>query len=281
MFIAAAISTATSIVPAARAGRAMSVVISGFATASALGLPLGTLLGRWVGWRGSFVAVVLIGLLVLVAAAVLLPRVPAAAPAAADHRPATVRSAFAPRVLAVLAVGAVMFAGIQSALTYLVPFLEGTSGVTGPAVGLFLLGYGVATTAGSAVGGRFADADASRAIVVGTAGVTLSLLLLSLGGTSPVVAGLAVVGIGLSGMGIAPSIQHRVASLAGPAAAVAASLPASAVNLGIALGASAGGVAIGIAGIPAAVGTGVVLAAAAVGIAWLSRTLAPPERVSR
>src|SRR5215207_10971301 len=48
VYIAAAISLATSIVPAERAGRAMSVVISGFATASALGLPLGTLLGQAV-----------------------------------------------------------------------------------------------------------------------------------------------------------------------------------------------------------------------------------------
>lgn len=38
----------------------MALVISGFATASAVGLPLGTLLGRAVGWRGSFTAVVVV-----------------------------------------------------------------------------------------------------------------------------------------------------------------------------------------------------------------------------
>lgn len=54
LFIAAAITTATSIVPPERAGRAMAVVISGFAVSGAVGMPLGRLLGEAVGWRASF-----------------------------------------------------------------------------------------------------------------------------------------------------------------------------------------------------------------------------------
>ena len=76
LFIAAGIVTATSVVPPERAGRAMAIVITGFAMASALGLPLGTLLGQAVGWRGSFVAVVLVGAVVLVAAVLVLPSLP-------------------------------------------------------------------------------------------------------------------------------------------------------------------------------------------------------------
>ncbi len=48
-------------------------MISGFATASAVGLPLGTLLGQAIGWRGSFVAVVAISAVILVAAILVLP----------------------------------------------------------------------------------------------------------------------------------------------------------------------------------------------------------------
>ena len=76
LFIAAGIVTATSVVPPERAGRAMAIVITGFAMASALGLPLGTLLGQAVGWRGSFVAVVLVGAFVLVATVLVLPSLP-------------------------------------------------------------------------------------------------------------------------------------------------------------------------------------------------------------
>ena len=86
---------------------------------------------------------------------------------------------------------------------------------------------------------------------------------------------LAVAGIGLFGMGMAPSMQHRVVSLAGAGGPLAASLPASAVNVGIALGSVAGGVAIDASGLQAAVLTGAAIAAAAVGAAWLTGALRP------
>ena len=272
LFIAAAMVTATSIVPPARSGRAMAIVISGFATSSALGLPLGTLLGQAVGWRGSFVAVVVAGVVILVLAAVVVPSVPSSR----EHRAmGQARYAFAPRVLALLALCCVIFAAIQSALTYVVPFLDQVTGVSGPVVSAYLLGYGVATTVGSYSGGRFADSDARRALIVGTVGVTASLLVLFLFGANPLVAALAILGMGVFGMGMAPSLQHRVVNLAGPGAPLAASLPASAVNAGIALGSFTGGLAIGVGGVPAAVSTGAVIAAISVAVAWATSFLKP------
>ncbi|WP_448808818.1 MFS transporter [Agromyces bauzanensis] len=273
LFIAAAMVTATSIVSPERAGRAMAVIITGFASASALGLPLGTLLGQAVGWRGSFVAVVAVGVLILAIAAVLLPSVPT------PHESGAVgqaRFAFAPRVLAVLALAALIFVAIQSAVTYLVPFLAEVTDVSGPAVGAYLLAYGVATTIGSFVGGRFADANATRALIVGATGVMVSLLVLFGFGRNPLVAVIAVLGIGLFGMATGPSLQHRVVSLAGPGAPLAASLPASAVNAGIAGGAFAGGVAIDLGGVAAAPLTGAVVAAVSIAVAWATGFLKPP-----
>lgn len=272
LFIAAAMVTATSIVPTERAGRAMAVVITGFASASALGLPLGTLLGQAVGWRGSFTAVVAVALAILVVAARILPSVPTPRESGAVGQ---ARFAFAPRVVAVLALAALIFVGIQSAVTYLVPFLAEVTDVSGPAVGVYLLAYGVATTVGSFVGGRFADASATRALVVGATGVTVSLLVLFTFGGNPIVAAIAVLGIGMFGMATGPSLQHRVVSLAGPGAPLAASLPASAVNAGIAGGAFAGGVAIDLAGVPAAVLTGAAVAAISIVAAWATGFLKP------
>jgi DHA1 family inner membrane transport protein len=269
LFIAAAITTATSIVPPERAGRAMAVVISGFATASALGLPLGTLLGQAVGWRWSFAAVVVVAAVVLALTLAVVPSVPTDA----GNRVWTqARYAFAPRVVAMLALCLLIFTAIQSALTYLVPFLDRVSGIRGAAVSVFLLSYGVATTVGSSLGGRFADRDAARTLVLGTMGVTGSLVVMHLWGESPLVAALCVIGVGLFGMGMAPSMQHRVVSLAGPGGMLASSLPASAVNTGIAFGSFTGGLAIDAGGVRAAVATGAVAGAAAVVLAaWVSR----------
>lgn len=273
LYIAAAMVTATSIVPSERRGRAMALVISGFATASALGLPLGTLLGQAVGWRGSFAAVVGIAAVVLVAAVIVLPSVPTPRESRGLGQ---ARHALAPRVLALLGLCALIFIAIQSALTYVVPFLSEVTGISGPVVSAYLLAYGVATTLGSAAGGRFADDNARRALIVGTVGVTASLLAMFLFGAHPVVAAVGILGMGLFGMGMAPSMQHRVVGLAGPGAPLAASLPASAVNAGIAIGSFAGGVAIDLARVPAAVLTGVVVAAVAVVAAWATSYLKEP-----
>jgi DHA1 family inner membrane transport protein len=258
VFIAAGISTATAVVPAARAGRSMAVVISGFATASAVGLPLGTLLGHAMGWRAAFIVLVAQAIVVLGLALAVLPRVPSSPDARLG---AQARYAFAPRVLGMLALCLVIFCGIQSALTYLVPFLGAVTSVSGPGIGVYLLAYGVATTVGSAAGGALADVNASRTLVLGTAGVALSLGAIMLGGANPLVVLVATFGVGLFGMGMAPSMQHRVAALAGPGAPLAASLPASAVNAGIALGSLAGGAAYAAGGPSAS-----ILAATAIAV---------------
>ena len=274
LFIAAGIVTATSVVPPERAGRAMAIVITGFAMASALGLPLGTVLGQAVGWRGSFVAVVVVGAMVLFAAVLVVPSLPTSR---TSHAVGQARSAFAPRVLAVLGVGFLAFAGVQSALTYLVPFLGEVTGVSGAAVSPFLLAYGVATAVGSYAGGRFADSNAARALVVGCIGVSISLVAMRLFGANAAVAAVSVIGTGLFAMGMAPSIQHRVVSLAGAGAPLASSLPASAVNAGIAVGSLAGGVAIDARGVPAAVVTGAVIGALAVVAAWATGSITPTD----
>lgn len=272
LFIAAAITTATSIVPPERAGRAMAVVISGFAVSGAVGMPLGRLLGEAVGWRMSFLAVVLAGTAVLLISWLVLPRV-------ADEGEVgmlgQLRLAFAPRVLGVLAVGVLLFAGVSAALTYLVPFLDGVAGVSGPWIGLCLMGYGIAAAAGSFAGGGFADTGAARALTVGTIGVSASLVAMVLWGANPVVAVLAVIGLGMCSAGITTPWQHRVEHLAGPGAILAASLPASAGNLGDAIGAFAGGHAINTSGVPAAILTAAVVAAIAIAASVASRSLRP------
>ncbi|MEQ7005988.1 MFS transporter [Actinopolymorpha sp. B17G11] len=272
LFIAAALTAVEGIVPKDRSGRAMGLVITGFATSSALGLPLGTLAGQVLGWRASFAALVGIALGVLIAGVRVLPSVPTRASRTAG---AQLRLAFAPRVLAALALCCLVFAGVQSALTYLVPYLGDVTRISGTTVVGVLFAFGVATTVGSAAGARFADAHAARALVGGTVGLTAVLVTMYLFGGHAVVAVLTIVGMGLFAMGMAPALQSRVMSLAGPGAALAASLPASAANAGDSVGALLGGVAISHAGLAAAVLAGAVVTAVAVAVAVATSRLRP------
>jgi DHA1 family inner membrane transport protein len=272
LFIAAGFVVGMAIVPPERMGHAISMVISGVAVSAALGVPVGTLIGQALGWRGSFAAIIGLAVIALAAAIAFVPSVPSTGRGAGGQA----RHAFAPRVLAVLALSFLVFAGLFAALTYIVPFLEAVTGISGALISVFLLVYGVATAVGAFAGGRFADQNAARTLIVATAGVAASLLALYfVGAIAPLVA-VALMALGLFGFGTGPSLQYRVVSLAGPGGQLASSLPASAINLGIAFGSAAGGLAIAGYGASAAVLAGLVIAAIATAVAWATRFLEPP-----
>jgi MFS transporter, DHA1 family, inner membrane transport protein len=176
----------------------------------------------------------------------------------------------------VLVLNFLVFAALYAALTYIVPFLESVTGISGALVSVFLLAYGVATAVGSFGGGRFADQNAARTLIAATAGAAACLLALYLVGTIASLVALVLVAWGLFSFGMVPSLQYRVVSLAGPGGALAQSLPASAANVGIAFGSFAGGVAIGSFTATAAVITGLVIAVIAVVVAWATSVLKPP-----
>jgi MFS transporter, DHA1 family, inner membrane transport protein len=272
LFVAVGFVLAMSIVPPERMGRAISVVVSGLFVSTALGVPLGTLVGQVLGWRGSFTAVAVLSVVALVATLLLIPSMPSTGGGAGSQA----KYAFAPRVLAALVVNVVAFAAVYSALTYIVPFLESVTGISGALISLFLLAYGVATAVGSFAGGRFADQNAARTLIVGAIGVAVSLLVLYFVGTIAVLVALALLAFGFFAMGMVPSMQYRVVSLAGPGGQLASSLPASAANVGIALGWYAGGVAIDTFTASSTVITGLIIAVISIPVAGAASFLKPP-----
>jgi len=273
LFLATAFGVATSVAAPGASGRAMSTVLLGNTLAGAFGAPLGTALGQQWGWRGAILAVAVLGVAVLVAMWFVVPRLPGAA-AGTDGR-AMLRNAFAPRVVALLALCLLVFASTCAAWSYVVPFLQDVTGVPGTWTGAFVLLYGVGTAVGAYLGGRAADRDAGRTLVVGSIGMTAALAALHLFGSSVVAAAIALTALGLFAMGMAPSLQYRVVELAGPGAPMAQALPASSANVGVAVGAAAGGVAIAQAGVPAAVVVGGAVGLAAVLVAAWTRRLRP------
>jgi MFS transporter, DHA1 family, inner membrane transport protein len=190
------------------------------------------------------------------------------------------RYALAPRVLAVLGLAGLLFAGQYAALTYIGPFLVERTGVSGELISAFLLAYGAATAVGAFAGGRFADRRAPRAILFGNAWLVVAIGLLAAVGDSPVLVAVTLLAWGVVGIGMVPALQFRVVGLAGPGRELAATLPASAINLGIAAGSLAGGWAIGAHGSTAPVIAGVILLVAALPVAWWSGRLTAPADVS-
>ncbi len=273
LFIGAALAVAASLVAPARLGRAIAMVIGGIAVSTALGVPLGTVIGQELGWRATFGAVAILGAFALLATLILVPPVENAGSAGFA---AQARHALAPRVLAVLGVGFLVLGGQFAAFTYLTPFLEEVTGISGGLIGLFLLAYGVANAAGAFAGGWAADRNATGTLVVANVVLILALGALSLAGSFAIPVALALGVWGLVGFGLVPSLQHRVVSLAGPGRDLAATLPASAVNAGIAAGALIGGRAVASHGAAAAVVAGLAICAIALPATWATGFLKVP-----
>jgi MFS transporter, DHA1 family, inner membrane transport protein len=274
LFIGVAFVTGMSIVPPERVGRAIAIIISGVTVSAAVGVPLGTLASQGLGWRGSFTAIIVLCVVALIATVAVVPSV--SAPDTGGGATGEAKYAFAPRVLAMLTVNITVFASLYTALTYIVPFLQNVTGVTGAVVSAFLFAYGLSTAVGSFGGGRFADKSATGTLIVATTGTAIALLVLYFVGSIPLLVALVLLVWGMLAMSMAPSLQLRVVTLAGPGGRVASSLPASAVNVGIAAGSAAGGVAISGFGPSAPILTAAIIAGVGIVLAWATSYLKPP-----
>ncbi|WP_256341520.1 MFS transporter [Streptomyces sp. TLI_105] len=169
----AASSTAAALVPPERRGRALAFALGGLTLATALGLPLGTLIGR-ADWHRTLWAVAGTGLLAAVGIAVGLPRVTLPATSLPDRlRPLTQG-----RILAVLAVTTLAFLGTYTLYTYIAPTLRSATDGDESLLTLVLLAWGVGTLTGNIAAGRLVDRhDASRVLTSALALTALALAL--------------------------------------------------------------------------------------------------------
>ncbi|MDP8929023.1 MAG: MFS transporter [Actinomycetota bacterium] len=277
LFIAVAFVAAAALVPADRQGSAMSIVIGGIAVSTVVGVPLGTLIGQVLGWRAAFIAIVILGAGALVSTLTFVPNITGRGRGGFG---AQARAALAPRVLAMLAVGLLLLGGQFTALTYLAPYLAEVTGISGGVLSGFLLAFGVATAAGSFLGGRAADRSPATALIAANGLLVLALGALYLVGSSPVLVVVALTAWGLVGFGLVPALQVRVISLAGSGGDLGATLGVSAVNAGIAGGSLIGGWALATGGVDAAVVVAAAICALALPATWATRFLKVPAPVS-
>ncbi|MFD5467241.1 Cmx/CmrA family chloramphenicol efflux MFS transporter [Kitasatospora sp. NPDC127059] len=157
-FLAVALTTATTLVPADKKGRALAVLLSGTTVATIAGVPSGSLLGALLGWRATFWAV---ALLCLPAAVGILTGLPARRPRqhAADGPPlrAELARLKSPRLLLVMLLGALVNAATFAGFTFLAPVVTGAAGLGELWISVALALFGAGSFAGVTVAGRLSD----------------------------------------------------------------------------------------------------------------------------
>ncbi|MCL6669789.1 MULTISPECIES: MFS transporter [Streptomyces] len=248
-----------------RASRAVAVMFAGLTAANVLGVPFGALIGdRW-GWRATFWAITGVGVVAAVAIAVLVPAWagrPEPGEEALIALPAQLRSLRARQVWLTLTATALGYGGMFGAFSYIAYTFTEVTGFSDTDVAWLLVVYGSGLAVGNIVGGRAADRDRDRTLLVSLAALTATLLALGLLAGSPVAAAVLTFLLGAAGFAPVPGLITRVTDAA-HGVPLAAGANVSASNVGNALGAWLGGAAIS-AGLgytaPLYVGAALVLA---------------------
>ncbi|MQY03804.1 Cmx/CmrA family chloramphenicol efflux MFS transporter [Actinomadura macrotermitis] len=282
-FFGVAAVAAVDLVPADARGRALAIVIGGITVATVFGVPAGTFLGQYLGWRAAFWTVAALSAL---AAAGVARTLPGGRPdAAAPGLRAEFRSMASPGLWAAYGTSALSFSSMMATFSYLGALLTGTTGLAEKWVPAVLALFGVGSLAGIAIGGRVADAHPVRTLTAGMTGVavTSAALALTAGHAAAVVP--LVFLLGAFGLATNPAVSVRVYANVGEVRTLAGATVTSAFNVGNTLAPWFGGLVIGAGfGYPAVAWVGAAMAAGALGTVALGvaldrRQAAAPERV--
>lgn len=232
---------AASLVPPKQRASAIALMFAGLTLANVLGVPLGTALGQAFGWRSTFWAVVLIGMVAVAAIAIWVP-------SDIPHRGGNILNEFSvlrrPQVLLAMAMSVMASASLFTVFTYIAPLLREVTGLTPHTVTIVLLLFGVGITIGNILGGKLADwrlMPSLMTIFVGLA-VVLTLMVFTTAQAVPAIITVFIWGILV--FAVVPPIQTRVVDSAIGAPNLASTLNQGAFNLGNAGGAWIGGAAL-------------------------------------
>ena len=266
---------AAGLVPPDRKAGAVAAMFMGLTIANVVGVPLATWAGETLGWRASFWGIAMIGVMVMAALALTLPK--AAAPAAGDML-AELRVLGRRRVLSALALTVIGSSAMFTVFTYITPILREQTGASLGFVTAMLVVYGLGLTVGNWVGGKFADRSVDRTLIVTLAGLSLVLLTFAVAMPLASVSAVLIFLWGIASFALVPPLQVRVMDAAREAPNLASAVNIGAFNLGNAIGAALGGAVIaGGLGYPAVALAGA--GASALGLLMIVLMSRPPAVV--
>ena len=236
---------AASLVPANKKAGAIAIMFTGLTAANVLGVPFGTMLGQAAGWRSTFFAITGIGVLSLIGILALVPKAEAGAgttsPAGLRGELKAFRSG---QVWLSILVTILGYGGVFGAFTYIAYTLTEVSGFASSAVPWLLVLFGAGLFVGNTLGGRAADKNVDRTLVVVLAVLVAVLGAFALTAQSQPTTIVSIVLLGGFGFATVPGLQMRVMKYASGAPTLASGANIGAFNVGNALGSWLGGVTI-------------------------------------
>ncbi|MDN4627122.1 MULTISPECIES: sugar transporter [Erwinia] len=230
-------SLAIRVAPAGKKTQALSMLATGTALAMVLGLPIGRVIGQYLGWRITFGVIGVVALMTMLTLAKLLPKLPSEHTGSLKSVPMLFRR---PALVSLYLLIVLIVTAHYTAYSYIEPFIQAVAQMGGNFTTFLLLIFGAAGIIGSvlfsALGNKFPATFLLGAITL----VSVCMLALLIAATHTVAISTLCVIWGLSMMIIGLAVQVRVLTLAPDATDVAMSLMSGIYNLGIGGGALLG-----------------------------------------
>lgn len=272
-FWAAAATTAVRLVQPDRRAKALSVVVSGLTIAMILGGPAGTFISELTGWRGGFWAVAAATAGAALAMLVALPKTVDQGVARPDLR-TELRAMKSTALWLAYATTAATTAAYMATFGYLGALLIEVSRLPVEWLPALLALFGAGAFVGLSIGGRTADQHSFATLAIGTVGVTVTSVAISLLSSNLAVMVLLIFSLGVFGFLLNPSVWGRVYVLAPDAPTLAGATNSSAFQLGLTLAPLLAGLPISFGyGVSSIGWVGAVIGIVALGLAYLDRKL--------
>ncbi|CAJ1000817.1 MFS transporter [Brevibacillus aydinogluensis] len=281
VFMSIGSTIAADLVPEDRRASAIAFMFTGLTVAMVTGVPFGTFIGQTFGWRYSFAGIAAIGLLALVANALLVPaRLRQGAPTTFADQWKLITNG---RLLLVFIITALGYGGTFVVFTYLSVILQEITGFQAGTVSIILLVYGGAIAIGNIIGGKASNRNPIRSLFYMFIIQAIVLLLLLFTAPYMGVGLVTIILMGLFAFMNVPGLQLYVVQLAEkyvPSAVdVASAINIAAFNAGIAIGSYLGGIVTDSLGLLHTSWVGALMVAGAVVLSRWSMVLERSSRV--
>ena len=264
-------SLVVRVAPKDRQTKALGLLSMGSALATVLGLPLGRMIGQWLGWRMTFGTIGVAALLAMIMVWWILPKLPSKDVGSAASLPSIFNNI---PLLTVYTLTVLCVTAHFTAYSYIEPYMLTISQFSQQFATVILLSFGVAGLLASWLFGHFYDRF-PRAFLISAMAMLLFSLLASVWLPHVPILWLALAMLwGLAITAISLALQLRVLQLAPNATDVAMSIFSGIYNIGIGGGAFVGGLVIASLGLAMVgyVGAGIALIAMVCLMVYLART---------
>lgn len=264
-------SLVVRVAPKDRQTKALGLLSMGSALATVLGLPLGRMIGQWLGWRMTFGTIGVAALLAMIMVWWILPKLPSKDVGSAASLPSIFNNI---PLLTVYMLTVLCVTAHFTAYSYIEPYMLTISQFSQQFATVILLSFGVAGLLASWLFGHFYDRFPRAFLISAMATLLFSLLASAWLPHVPILWLVLAMLWGLAITAISLAFQLRVLQLAPNATDVAMSIFSGIYNIGIGGGAFVGGLVIASLGLAMVgyVGAGVALIAMVCLMVYLART---------